>query len=277
MKIDIYQKTKCSSCGESIDKFDADCPKCNERNNDFPLGEKARNMVFLNPIKQLILFLFGWVGLNIISVAVSRIVIACNLGDKLLIDALINFICYGTLFIGFVFILWKDSLKILKKFKNGKSWLIGLAIFGVMLVFNISVNLILKAAFPNEIGQNQSSVNSITKTYPILSTIFFAFIGPICEELTYRLGLFSLLRRRNRVIAYVASSLIFGLIHFGWSTIGTNAFFIELATSPVYIGMGVILGLSYDLFGPAPTIIAHVLNNSFGIVPAIFEKFLNIK
>lgn len=276
MDFNSSKKCICPHCGTTIDKFEANCPKCDEENLEFALGKKGRNIVFLSEIKQLILFVFGWLGLKLISRLVSLIVFNSGVSDPILEDALINYISYGVLFIGFIAILWKDNLKILKSFAKGKSWLFGLLTFLVLITFNVTYNLILKS-FISGNNANQEGVNNVTSQLPILSTLFFAIIGPICEEFTYRIGVFSLLRRRNRVLAYVVSSIIFGLIHFGWSTIGTNDFFIELASAPVYIGLGVILGLSYDLFGPASAIIGHVLNNTIGIMPQIFAKYFNFQ
>ena len=48
----------------------------------------------------------------------------------------------------------------------------------------------------------------------VLGVILFGIIGPIVEEFGYRVGLFNFLNRTNKIIAYCACGLIFGLIHF---------------------------------------------------------------
>lgn len=64
---------------------------------------------------------------------------------------------------------------------------------------------------------NQQIVVEVIKATPVASFIFIPFLGPIVEELTYRVGLYSLLRRWNKIAALVISALIFGFIHFDYS------------------------------------------------------------
>lgn len=51
------------------------------------------------------------------------------------------------------------------------------------------------------------------------------FLAPIVEELLFRAGVFGLIRRRNRVLAYAVSMLLFALYHI-WGYI---------AADPVYL------------------------------------------
>ena len=63
---------------------------------------------------------------------------------------------------------------------------------------------------------NEKAVNEIILNTPILSFLFVVIIGPLCEEITYRLGLCNFLTRKNKFLAVALSAIIFGLIHFNF-------------------------------------------------------------
>ena len=102
----------------------------------------------------------------------------------------------------------------------------------------------------------------------LLFALIFGVIGPICEEFTYRIGLFSLTKRLSRVAAYIITPLVFGFIHFGWGSIATggDALIIELLNIPDYILAGVIFAFLYDRFGIGASTTAHVMNNLLSFI-----------
>ena len=106
-------------------------------------------------------------------------------------------------------------------------------------------------------------MESVVSSYPAFSIIVLGIIGPICEEIGYRLGLFDLLKRCHIALAYVATALVFGFIHFDFTQISSITEWINL---PNYLISGAILCLTYDRFGFGASVLAHVFNNVLAIV-----------
>ena len=46
-------------------------------------------------------------------------------------------------------------------------------------------------------NENEEDLRSFIVVYPITSIIFLGFIGPMCEELTYRVGVFGVLKNQS--------------------------------------------------------------------------------
>ena len=86
-------------------------------------------------------------------------------------------------------------------------------------------------------------------------------MGPIVEEFTYRYGLFGYVKKHNKTLAYVATILIFALIHFEFTT-DVDQLVNELLNLPSYLIGAIVLSIAYDksdnLVVP---IIAHIFNN----------------
>ena len=113
------------------------------------------------------------------------------------------------------------------------------------------------------VNNNESSIDSITTIFPLLSLLVFGLIGPICEELTYRVGFFGFFRKINPILGYIFTAILFGFIHFDFQS---NDLINELINIPSYIIAGLMLCYIYDYKGIGTSIIAHSLNNVIGIL-----------
>ncbi len=115
----------------------------------------------------------------------------------------------------------------------------------------------------------------MVKAVPVFSFIVFGLIGPFCEEVTYRVGLFGFLGRFNKVVAYLGTALIFGFIHFGWSAIWSPAYpghlVVELINLPPYIGAGAAFCFLYDRWGFGAAFLAHATNNVFSVITSMIS------
>jgi membrane protease YdiL (CAAX protease family) len=112
----------------------------------------------------------------------------------------------------------------------------------------------------------------MTKSFPALSILFFGLIGPIVEEITYRVGLFGLAKRVNRVFAYIIVPIVFGFIHFDFESIGTDRFLNEIFNMPTYILGGLALAFLYDRFGFAASTTTHILNNLWATIASLIPS-----
>jgi uncharacterized protein len=293
----MNEKVKCKKCGLLIDEDSKICPYCGYpvHHIDEDKPEPIQGEVVDKPIqqtpkksfnifafetreyktsiyKQVICFLLGFIGLQFLSLIITTIIKAVNPYYLLTItyQGMVNFAIYSFLFGAFLLILNKDLIPLLSEFKSGKTWLNGIGNGFILIVVTTVVSMLfslLSTAIlgSSTVNNNEAGINSIQAAYPFASLIIFGIIGPICEEFTYRLGFFSLLKRANRVIAYVGVAILFGLIHFDYSATGT-ALANEFFNLPSYIVAGLLFSYYYDRYGLSNSIIAHVTNNLFAII-----------
>ena len=154
---------------------------------------------------------------------------------------------------------WKQLLKF---FKNWESYVYGIA-FAILLYGGGMIINILMSPFAVETNTNQSLVNTYLAWYPVPSILVMGIIGPIVEECTYRIGLFSFLRRLNRWAAYAITIFVFALIHFSFDP---NTIVNELLNLPSYILAGAVFCIAYDLKGPVCSSFAHIVYNTCSLV-----------
>ena len=87
--------------------------------------------------------------------------------------------------------------------------------YGMMLAFNLILNGIFSLLQTGENPNNAMVFELADFEYGKVAAAAM-FLAPIVEELIFRAGIFSLLRDRNRVLAYAVSMLLFSLYHV-WS------------------------------------------------------------
>lgn len=263
---------KCSYCDKSYDYYLEKCPHCNEPNKDEEVI-RNRHITMVAFWKQIIYFFVGWLGFQGLAFIMSLIVslIFKNNGntDQLLFSAIVNFVSYGILFIALCLITWKDYTKIFISFYT-KKWkpyvfaIVGVvAIFAFSYIYNFFLMLI---GYQPDVNENETGVRSIVSAYPLLSILIFGFVGPFCEEMTYRVGLFSFFRRIHISLAYAISIVVFALIHFSFESIGTDSFINELANLPNYLFSGAVFAFLYHKLGLASSLTAHVTNNLISLL-----------
>lgn len=228
---------------------------------------------------ELILFLWGWLGMNIIPYIFLLLVQLWNF-DELQTMMTINLLTYATLFTGFIVYLFmiKPEIgnKILSSFKRNhlQRTLQGYIEYLIIYMTLIIVYQLLFKYFyhGNSSNNNQSSLVDIS-FYKVAFVVMTVFLGPVCEELTYRAGLCSLLERKSKILAILLSGIIFGLIHFDLSSLisagqgNTESLINELWNLPPYLISGWALGFAYVKEGCfTSSWIGHFLNNLLGVI-----------
>ncbi len=277
-----YHKQYCRNCGEKYDSVLAECPYCKTNNQDEEIARSWKECTPLGTGKEILCFLFGFAGLQVIQILVQIVVMAIvsknyaneGLTGNELQNAVLRFLntgqglasiffpAYALLFIGFIIILWKNLSRFFSRFANKKTYMGVLFVIGIY-VFEVVYSFLTSPFTKGETNQNQGNVVSINRAYPILSILIFGLIGPFCEECTYRLGLVNLLKRWNTIASYLLSALLFGAIHFNWTNIGSA---IEWLNLPPYIVSGLLFAIAYDKFGFGASYLAHALNNTLACV-----------
>jgi membrane protease YdiL (CAAX protease family) len=151
--------------------------------------------------------------------------------------SLVNFTAYAVL-CGALLFVTRDIFK--QDFKKIDSWgkfckKMGLGLlftFGAALVGNTLVRLVFGV---NDVAANQAMVESALGAMPILMLITVTFLGPIVEEIIFRLVLMSHFNLKP-IHNLIFSSLIFGLVHV---LVGGLVHIIP------YFLMGLVLGYFY--------------------------------
>lgn len=225
--------------------------------------------------KQILYFGLGWLGFQVIATVIQLTVgmIYGNLNGVtwqealrvLSVNMIVNATAYIALLVTLLLIGNKDLLKIIKSFKQWQSYLAGVICFASIIAFNIFYGIIVNLLkTPVSGNSNQQALETIDSVYPFVSMVIFGFVGPICEELTYRTGLFSLLKRKNRIIAYAVTIVVFALIHFDFSAT-KETIVNELLNLPYYMFAAFAFSFTYDRFGFAGSVTGHIINNVFSL------------
>ncbi len=178
------------------------------------------------------------------------------------VEGVYTFVTYGIIFSALAAVVGVDVKKLFQPFKKWQPYLIGIGIGAGVIIFDMVYFNIVNLFYQTGVSDNESSIRSLVSLYPVSSVLIFGFVGPICEELTYRVGLFGLCKKVNRVFAYILTGLIFGLIHFNFAS---SNLINELICLPSYIIPGVLFSLAYDFFGFPCSLTAHLTNNLWAI------------
>ena len=268
---------KCTKCDRYYDIHESVCQNCLAENEVSPITTKHKNLLMFDSIRQMGLFILGWLGLSLISTFVILIWanIACkkmgitsndfiaNLNSYPEAVLWTNVLTYLITFFIMVVILIPKRKVFLNLLKNKNSYIAGF-VFGIALIAtNILIGYITSMLSKGNVNDNQSALEVMIGYNPVICLIIFGLIGPIVEEITYRIGLFGFLNRSGKLwLAYVLTGLVFGLIHFNFSS---DNIVNELINLPSYIAAGLLLCFAYQKGGFISSTIAHVMNNVLSI------------
>ena len=176
-------------------------------------------MTFVEWYKELILLLFGLIGFTVVNLLFSLIFNFVTKENEVQGLTLINTCSYLLFFIFVILMLFPYYKDILHKFIKPEAYLWGFVGSVVLIGVSISYNLIIYALRPDTgTGGNQAAVIELVKNYLVISIIVIGIIGPLCEEVAYRVGLFSLFHRMHPAVAYIVTAVVFGLIHFDFTS-----------------------------------------------------------
>ena len=141
--------------------------------------------------------------------------------------------------------------------------MVGLLFALIAIGTGFLLSLLISIWYKGDSNANQIDAESLVVVYPIPAFILFCFLGPICEELTYRVGLYSLLRRFNKYLALVLTTIVFALIHYRFNNEDVVS---ELWSIPSYLVAGFILTYAYEKGGLPSSLTAHVIYNLVSFV-----------
>lgn len=218
-------------------------------------------------LTYLCLIVAGVGGLYLFSLAASIIISAAGIGGEYA-NASNLFISYSFMAIALILIIGYNIKDFKSSFANLKSYFVGIFFGALIILLPMLYSSIVNLFYKSDINGNEQGLRSIIMAYPTLSIIFLGFIGPICEEIVYRLGIFESIKK-PRWLAYVVSILIFAFMHFD---VNSNNMINEAINLPVYLLSGTLLAFAYDKFNIATSLTAHVINNLFSVIMFIISQ-----
>lgn len=263
----FFKEVKCPNCETYHDETLKKCPKCHKTNELYALNRVPKHVLFLHPIAQISLFIagFAFAGMLLTELFLASLLGPINFGNQLLTSTIYLLLTYTVMFCGLMaIVLTTRRNEFLDRYKSPVNYLYGFG-YALTIVF-VSIALGALISLFHETAQdntNQATAVLITKNYPLIGFIFLGILGPICEELTYRVGLYSFFRRINKYAAFTVTIIVFALIHFDFDA---EDMINELWALPSYLVAGFLLTLAYEQRGPACSMLAHVLYNSFAFV-----------
>ena len=242
-----------------------------------------KNMTFVKPWKQIVFFsvgCLGLIGIQIVASIILSLIAREATGGGVQYDTFIrgttsdmilNVTCYMILAIVFIILASPDSEEFFKTFRHWQPYVAGAVGLAAIMTFNIVYgNILAIIGVGVTDNANESGLNSIVTDFPFTSLFIFALVGPICEEITYRVGLFSFFRRINVILAYAITIIGFTLIHFDFDS---SNIVNELLNLPYYAFAAFTFTFLYEKYGFAASTSAHVSNNLISILATILGIF----
>ena len=217
----LFKKKNCTQCGSSYDIVNDTCPTCHARDERYETLGIPKNIIWLPIYKQILLFVIGFVGLEIIGI-IASVAFYSYSNDEATYLMLVNTVRYAVVAIGMACLMIGNFKSFKKGFVKWWPYLVGIGGIIAIYMFSFAYNNFLNIVHPTPENANQTAVNSVVSSFPILSLLVLGILGPVVEEMTYRVGLFSFLMRTKRWIAYPVTILVFALIHFDFTSIITG-------------------------------------------------------
>lgn len=143
-------------------------------------------------------------------------------------------------------------------------FLMAAAFFSVYLLASQLLGRLILWLKPDFANANDQSVAAIASSYYIPTLICTVFLVPVTEECLHRGVIFGSLFKRNAIVAYAVSTVLFALVHINWQV--GDPIIIALSILQ-YIPAGLCLAAAYQLSGSitAPILI-HMAVNAIGMI-----------
>lgn len=151
----------------------------------------------------------------------------------------INFLCVAIIF--HRFLIQSGKVAINKPFR-----LLRAAFLGMIAYWggSVLISMIIFNVYPDFINVNDSAISEMSQDNFSLMTFGTVLLAPITEEVLYRGLIFGKLYNRNRVVAYIVSTVVFAALH----VIGYIGFYEPLhllLCLMQYLPAGLCLGWAY--------------------------------
>lgn len=169
----------------------------------------------------------------------------------------VEFVVCILIFSGFL----KNSFRIFKRDFMGT---VQIVILGIVFCYalNFCVSLVTEFFRLAPVNDNQITMETLLTQNPWLIAICCCVLAPITEECMLRGLVFGGLHKKNRILAYIVSVLLFALLHV-WQTAAYHSFANTLLVMLQYLPVSVALAWTYERSGTIwASITTHALLNA---------------
>lgn len=121
-------------------------------------------------------------------------------------------------------------------------------IWGLCLIIIIGSMLIptlISIFHPITKSVNEVDLRAMLSSYPFIFTVNVVWIGPLIEELVYRVTIYRTIRRKSRLLAYLISSFLFGFQHV-YRAVVFQSNYNEMWNIFSYMAAGLIFAYLYE-------------------------------
>lgn len=148
----------------------------------------------------------------------------------------------------------------------GTVLLVAVGGFVAYFILTAIVSSLILAIEPDFSNVNDQNISDISRDHYVLTTIGTVFLVPTAEELLHRGAVFGGLYRKNRVVAYLVSIILFALVHIS-GYIGYFEPKLLALCFLQYVPAGLCLAASYEVSGCIVTpILIHTAVNAIGML-----------
>jgi len=208
-------------------------------------------------------YYLAYLPLEVFNIDLSTLSVLVKIAYLLIFDLGLILILY--------FVYRKDFKHDIKDFKKNwkkylkmgfKYWLIGLAIMGIS-------NLLIQIFVTSNIAENEESVRTLIKSFPLYMLFATCIYAPIVEETIFRKTLKEIIGY-NLIFVFV-SGVLFGSLHvLGSMTSVTDLYYII-----PYSSVGIAFAyLYYKTRNICSTIVMHFIHNTIFVTLEILILFL---
>ncbi len=209
---------------------------------------------------NILFYFLGYIFLVQIAVTILAALINPNISINtvMLLTEIIVLVCYikkNFSFLKIEFIIFKDNIK--ESFIQVANWLAWIYILNFLS--NVAITFLLGI----ESSENQSLIVESMQGNVLITMFSIIVFAPIVEELVFRASIFSLFYKKNKTLAVILGSSIFGLMHVLVSIFSQN--YVDLVYFIPYALMGYCICQCYiksnNFIAP---FLLHFINNIIG-------------
>ncbi len=122
-----------------------------------------------------------------------------------------------------------------------------LIMFGLDLLLSAAISLLMSFGVePEIVNQNNDAITAMNETGHGVTAAMAIYLAPILEEVIFRGAVFGGLRRKNRILAYAAGILLFGVYHVWPYAIADPTYWIYILQ---YVPVSFLLCFCYEKTG----------------------------
>jgi len=207
--------------------------------------------------------LYFFIGHNLITPVILLLVLGEDNGGLM---SIINIAIITLFMVGLTFKKLKSDFS--RFIKNAVSllWLVPL-LYVIQLLGRMVVTVLMQLIHGVvSLGDNQEAVESIFAEFPILMGIMIVVFAPIWEELFFTGFIYESLRKKNKILAYIVTSVAFGLLHTFFAMILNFSPILILATF-IYVPLSMVCCYVYEKTDSIwSAIMMHAFSNGMALV-----------